>query len=105
MNRRMEDARRAKAETTQLGRWVPTLFMGFFLKVLQFVTGDLNISIPFLGIKSNPYGSAMLHSLEAIDCNDASAPFLGIDPNNIGYSGCSVQLTINRIHEKVVVED
>jgi hypothetical protein len=45
--------------------------------LLQFITGDLNVSIPFLGIKSSPFGSAMLHSLQGIDTYDACAPFLG----------------------------
>jgi hypothetical protein len=51
--------------------------MEIFLKLLQFITNDLNISIPFIGIKSSPYGAAMLHSLSSIDCYDACAPFLG----------------------------
>ena len=77
MNTKIENVKKNRAEKVQLGRFVPTFLIELFLKLLQFVTGDLNISIPFLGIKSSPYGVAMLHSLEAIECDDATAPFLG----------------------------
>lgn len=60
-----------------MARLIPSFLVELFLKTFQFITGDLNISIPFLGIKSSPYGAAMLHSLSGIDCYDATAPFLG----------------------------
>ena len=60
-----------------ISRLVPTFVIEYILKIVHFVTGDLNINIPSIGLKSSPFGAAVVESLVSADCFDGSVPLLG----------------------------
>ena len=75
------NSKKAKAQATPpeqltLGRFVPSFLMPAFLGLVKFITGDLNISLPFLGIKRSPFGAGMLHISDALDADDSLIPFV-----------------------------
>ena len=64
-------------QRTQSGKFLPSWFIAFMIKVVKFISSDLGISVPAMGIKKDGFGAACVTSIGAFGFEDAIAPFSG----------------------------
>lgn len=57
-------------------KWVPWWAMGCFLRLTSFILYDLNRTLPIMGLKRDPFGSAMITNLGSFGIERAWAPLV-----------------------------
>ena len=83
---------------TGSAKFLPAFIVSILIQIATFLTSNLGISLPGLGLKKDQFGSAVVTSLGMLNFDDATAPFSGFTNAVVFASICAVK-------EAPVVED
>lgn len=85
-------------KTRQSMRWIPFLFMNFFLKTVSFLCYTLNLDLRWAGLPKDPFGSAMVTSIGSIGLETAYVPL-------VPYARVPILVAPGEISDEPVVQD
>lgn len=85
-------------KTRQSMRWIPFLFMNFFLKTISFLTYTLNLDMRWAGLPKDPFGSAIVTSIGSIGLEIGYVPL-------VPYSRVPIFVAPGEITDEPVVVD
>jgi pyruvate dehydrogenase E2 component (dihydrolipoamide acetyltransferase) len=85
-------------KTRQSMRWVPFLFMNFFLRMISFLCYTLNLDLRWAGLPRDPFGSAMVTSIGSIGLETAYVPL-------VPYARVPILVAPGEISDEPVVDD
>jgi pyruvate dehydrogenase E2 component (dihydrolipoamide acetyltransferase) len=85
-------------KTRQSMRWVPFLFMNWFLKMISFFLYTLNLDLRWAGLPRDPFGSAMVTSIGSIGLETAYVPL-------VPYARVPILVAPGEISDEPVVDD
>ena len=77
---------------------MPNFILNAFLKVLGFLSFDLNLDLRWAGVPKDPFGSVMITNIGSIGLNQAYVPL-------VPYSHVPILLATGNVVEQPVVED
>jgi pyruvate/2-oxoglutarate dehydrogenase complex dihydrolipoamide acyltransferase (E2) component len=77
---------------------IPYLMLNRFLKVLGFLSFEMNLDLRWAGIPSDPFGSMMITNIGSLGLNHAFVPL-------VPYSHVPLLLAVGAVKEEVIVEN
>ena len=86
-------------------KYMPAFIVPMLMAVSKLIFHFLGISIKPLSVKKDQFGAAVLTSIGMIGFENATAPLIGNVDLISGIIGCSLCVTLNAVHENVVVEN
>jgi hypothetical protein len=79
-------------------RLLPSFLISYITYITGFLAGSLGLSLPFIGVKPFPFGSALVTSIGMFGLESACVPF---SP----YARVPLIICIGKISDKAVVEN
>lgn len=97
--RRVRERRDPSLERSRgLFRYLPHLLLNDFLRVVAFLSYDLNMDLSWAGMPKDPFGAAMITNIGSLGLDAAYVPL-------IPYSRVPLLLALGAVKETAVVRD
>lgn len=101
VERKVESVRKRKDPALEksrgMFRWIPSLLLNTFLRLLAFLSCTLNLDLRFMGVPSDPFGSVMITNVGSLGLDIAYAPL-------VPFSGVPIVLAVGAVRRRPVVE-